>query len=219
MSWTVRVSDSASVIALTQSEMEGNVDEIYNVLSGTYGWSDTAIAGALGNMQVESSLNPGACEIGRGIPSGSSLYFGGGLGLIQCTDYPAYQQTHVHPLLWNADYYGVDWYDGTFQARLLEEAETPLNTECGEGVGALWGWITSSSYPSISFTNYRTFNGSIDDAVEYWYYCMEWHSSTQSAMQLRKQYGADWYTYITGLSPKRKSKGMPVWMMCRRPYF
>ena len=43
---------------LTQKEMQENVNEIYTYLNGK-GWTTNAIAGLLGNMQRESTINPG----------------------------------------------------------------------------------------------------------------------------------------------------------------
>ena len=55
--------------ALTQSEMEDNVDEIYAQLYSNYTWSINAICGVLGNIQYESQLNPAQTE--HGYPTGS----------------------------------------------------------------------------------------------------------------------------------------------------
>lgn len=67
---------------LSQSEMETNARYIYNYL-GSRGWSVNSIAGMLGNMQTESSINPGIWE---------SLNAGGGpgYGLVQWTPYTKY---------------------------------------------------------------------------------------------------------------------------------
>ena len=43
---------------LTQGEMESNAKEIYTYLSDK-GWTINAISGMLGNMQRESTINPG----------------------------------------------------------------------------------------------------------------------------------------------------------------
>lgn len=43
---------------LTQKEMQENVNEIYTYLNGK-GWTTNAIAGLLGNIQRESTINPG----------------------------------------------------------------------------------------------------------------------------------------------------------------
>lgn len=63
---------------LTQAEMENNARYIWNYL-GSRGWSMNAIAGMLGNMQTESSINPGIWE---SLESGNTS---GGFGLVQWT--------------------------------------------------------------------------------------------------------------------------------------
>lgn len=63
---------------LTQSEMQENATYIYTYFSAK-GWTLNAIAGMLGNMQIESTINPGIWQ---------SLDYGnmsGGLGLVQWT--------------------------------------------------------------------------------------------------------------------------------------
>lgn len=225
--WICRVSDNYSQSVLSQSEMETNALNIMAILNKQMGWSLEAVAGALGNMQRESTLNPGACEGGRGVPAQNALYYGGGLGLIQWTDYPAYQREHVHPILWSARHFNQNWWDGTFQCTLLGYANDATITSCGEGVGALWGWLESNSYPSISFPDYKNFTGSVDDATEYWYFCMEMHSTYEDAMELRKQYANYWYSFLQGEDPPIPTpsptpsiyKKMPLWMKTLRPHY
>ena len=45
--------------ALNQSQMEVNATYLYNALTSR-GWTLNAVAGVLGNMQSESSINPRA---------------------------------------------------------------------------------------------------------------------------------------------------------------
>lgn len=59
---------------LTQAEMENNANIVINKLR-TWGYDDRTIAGILGNMQNESSINPERIEAGGG----------GGYGLVQWT--------------------------------------------------------------------------------------------------------------------------------------
>ncbi len=63
---------------LTQSEMEGNAQEVYSFFSGR-GWTRNAIAGILGNMQTESNINPGLWQ------SLKEHNYSGGFGLVQWT--------------------------------------------------------------------------------------------------------------------------------------
>lgn len=63
---------------LTQEEMQTNARYIWNYL-GTRGWSINAVAGMLGNMQTESTINPGIWE---GLNEGATSR---GFGLVQWT--------------------------------------------------------------------------------------------------------------------------------------
>lgn len=224
--WITRVSDRQSVWDLTDSEMEVNALNVMYWLR-SYGWTDAAIAGALGNIDKESSINPGACETGRGIPSNLSIYYGGGLGLIQWTDYPAYTKTYVHPLLWYADREGLDWWNGELQCELMNHADDASITSCGQGVGPLWGWMNDGSHAYISFTQYKQFIGTPEDAAMYWLYDLE-RPGDYSVLHERQVIARYWYDYIQGKTPVRPDeppqpiivpdkKGMPLWMMCSRP--
>ena len=67
---------------LTMTEMQNNVDIIHYYFI-TKGWTENAIAGMLGNMQSESSINPGIWE-------GLDEVAKGGYGLVQWTPYTKY---------------------------------------------------------------------------------------------------------------------------------
>ena len=63
---------------LSQGEMESNAKEIYTYLSDK-GWTLNAISGLLGNMQRESTINPG---LWQSLKEGN---YSGGYGLVQWT--------------------------------------------------------------------------------------------------------------------------------------
>lgn len=67
---------------LSQAEMETNARYIWNYL-GSRGWSRNAVAGMLGNMQTESTINPG---IWQGLNDG----VGPAYGLVQWDPYTKY---------------------------------------------------------------------------------------------------------------------------------
>lgn len=69
---------------LSQSEMETNAKYIWRYLRER-GWSKNAVAGMLGNMQSESTINPGIWE---GLNQGT----GPGFGLVQWTPYTKYTE-------------------------------------------------------------------------------------------------------------------------------
>lgn len=174
LTWAYVIGGSGT--PFSQAQKDNNIMCIYGCMK-QYGWSDIAIAGACGCFHEESGFNPGIYETSHGGTINNLPYFPGGMGLAQWTDYPAYTAQYPNPLPWSAQRENRNWYDGNFQCWLLTKAADDDYTSMGYGQGPRWGWLTSGSYPSISFANYKTFNGSIRDAVTYWFYDLEWHSS------------------------------------------
>ena len=83
---------------LSQEEMENNAKEIYTYFKDK-GWTLNAIAGVLGNMQQESTINPGLWQ------SLKEYNYSGGFGLVQWTPATKYTNWAV------ANGYAID--DGT----------------------------------------------------------------------------------------------------------
>lgn len=114
MSW---VSKNAY---LSQSEMENNADIIYSYLIDK-GWTKNAIAGMLGNMQSESTINPG---IWQSLDVGNTSL---GYGLVQWTPATKY-------INW-ANSNGYNIADGYAQLKWIDE------------VTDVYGqWIPTSTY-------------------------------------------------------------------------
>lgn len=100
---------------LTQAEMEKNAAYIWSFLSAR-GWSMQAVAGMLGNMETESSINPG---IWQSLDAGN---LSGGFGLVQWTPASAYiswceseglDPADMDSALWRIEYElsaGVQYY-------------------------------------------------------------------------------------------------------------
>ena len=114
--------------ALTRSEMLVNANYIVNKLT-SQGWSKQAVAGMLGNMETESTINPGRWQSGIVHPAQ-------GFGLVQWTP-----STKVTSWL-SSKGYANDSMDGQL-AR--------INYEVDNGVQ----WITTSKYP-MSFKEFKT---------------------------------------------------------------
>jgi hypothetical protein len=113
---------------LTQAEMQVNAQYIWDYLA-PLGWTKNAVAGMLGNMQTESTINPG---IWQSLDSGNMSM---GYGLVQWT--PASKYTN-----W-ADSNGYSWGDINGQLQRLEY-------ELANGLQ----WISTSSYP-MSFAEFK----------------------------------------------------------------
>lgn len=102
---------------LSMSEMQNNADIMYAFFTEK-GWTVNAISAMFGNMQTESTLNPGIWE--------NLVPFVGGYGLVQWTPYTHY-----------SEWAGADWQDNGQKEmeRIIYELENHLQ------------WISTSLYP------------------------------------------------------------------------
>ena len=178
---------------LSLEEMQNNALIIYTIFYNL-GYSLNAIAAMLGNMQQESSINPG---IWQNLTVGT-----GGYGLVQFTPHTKYTN-------W-ADANGYEWDNGEAQCIWLDTRVVPT----GE-------WIPTTLYP-ISWEEFKTGEWSIEFMTSAFLKNFERAGDEQLAK--RQQYALYWYEYISGEAPiptpptpvVTKKKKMPVWMMCRR---
>ena len=221
---------------MTQAEQDNNIMCIYDELSGNYGWSDKAIAGACGCFHEESLFNPGVYETSHGGNLNNLPYFPGGMGLAQWTDFPAYAGTAPNPLPWNAMRQNYDWYDGRYQCFLLTKATDPDYTDLGMSQGPRWGWQTSSRYPSAPFDSYiHNTSMTVERAVTLWFYDLEWHYweiPEWVDFDARVRWGEYAYKLFHGETPDPPGPGpgpgpgpeptptggtkLPIWMMLKR---
>ena len=131
---------------LSRSEMEANAKYIWNYL-GSKGWSINAVAGMLGNMQYESSINPG-----RGQDGGGS-----GFGLVQwtpktnLTDWTSangYSDTDIdgqlERIIWekdNGEQYAKNKYKYTFDT-FHTSLDDPYTLACAFAFDYERSWVT-----------------------------------------------------------------------------
>ena len=140
---------------LLQEKRDDNAKLIWEYLKKGLGWSPTAVAGILGNMDVESTMNPGIIE-GRQehnlIDNYTCLALSDqtGVGLTQWTGYTT-SSPQGQKLASFAIRYNKNWYDGELQCfRLQREYETDIQFDHGEVDGVQWDWqtfVTSTETP------------------------------------------------------------------------
>ena len=193
MAWIVKVGVETSAY-LTQSEMENNATEFYGYFNSK-GFTIESICGMLGNLQRESTINPGLKQTS----STSS-----GWGLIQWT--PSSDLTDY------ANTYGVEWSLGEIQTQLMWD-------EIINGYGGQW-----IPKPALGY-NYtgEEFSKLTDIAESCKAYLYERERAGIEALTERLTYANNWYEYLTGITPPTpptpptptKRKSMPVWMMCK----
>lgn len=187
------------------SKQQHNATKVYNWFSAL-GWSLSAIAGMLGNMQLESWLSPGLIQGTHrsslpnsaanlsDVPNSVMIDFynrnsgGYGIGLVQWDGYtstnPAGQK-----LVSFAERYNLNWYDGDTQCyRIQREQETNIQFQPGTVDGTYWTWST-----------YTTTNDTPEHAAHAWRVCYEVAASgTDSTRQANARY---WYDYFQGTPP------------------
>lgn len=158
---------------LSESEMTVNATIIYNTLIN-YGWTSQAICAMLGNMESESTINPGIYE---GLDSSSST---NGFGLVQWTPNTKFK-------LW-ADERGFNNYGDLYVQldRILYELANGLQ------------WIATDAYP-MSFESFSKSGDSVETLAQAFLYNYERPASLDQpnrSTQARK-----WYDLLSDETP------------------
>ena len=157
---------------LTLAEMKNNAEIIESYLASK-GWTRNAIAGLLGNMESESTINPG---IWQSLNQGNMR---GGFGLVQWT--PATNFTE-----W-ADSLGYAWTDGNAQLKWIDE-----HTE------SFGQWISTDGYP-ITFEEFKTSSESPEYLASA--FLKNFERAGVEVEQERRSQASFWYSYLNGTSP------------------
>lgn len=171
---------------LTRAEMETNAQYIWNYL-GSRGWSINAVAGMLGNMQTESTINPGIWEnLNAGL--------GPGFGLVQWTPFTKYTEWCSDRNLDPAD------MDSALQ-RIEYELENGLQ------------YYKTNSYP-LTFAEFKV---STESPYYLGMAFLANYERPAVAYQPRRGEQAEqWYEFLSALPApgyKPKRRGLPLFMM------
>lgn len=154
---------------LTTEEMVNNAYNIVLILGNNKGWSAEAVAAILGNMESESTINPG---IWQSLDEGN---MSGGFGLVQWT--PATNFTE-----W-ADSNGYSWSDGEAQLIWIDEYTTTFGQ-----------WIPTESYP-LSFDEFKVSTESPEYLASA--FLKNFERAGVEVEAERQANARKWYTYIT----------------------
>lgn len=171
---------------LTLEEMTINAQYILNAFIEK-GWTKESVCGMLGNMQSESTINPGIWE---GLNAGN---MSGGYGLVQWTPASKY-------IDWaNNEGYAIDDIDGQIN-RIVYEVENGLQ------------WISTSSFPMT----FKEFTQSTDTTYNLaMVFIANYERPLEPNQPIRGTQAEYWYTTLTGGTnphPTDKQKKMPLWM-------
>ena len=178
---------------LTQTHRDENAQLVASYLFNL-GWTREAIAGILGNMDVESSVNPAFIE-GRGYPNLITNQqcldiHTLGVGLVQWTgdgQTPPIGQKLASFAIRN----NKEWYDGELQCYRLER-EYQLNEQFRPTTvdGTLWTW-----------QNYVTSTETPEQLAKVWQYAYERGGSDTATRQAKARY---YYNIIR--------QNLPIWL-------
>jgi len=168
--------------ALSEAEMKTNASYIHKYLKAK-GWSNNAIAGILGNMEHESSINPGRWQ------SDNVGNMSGGYGLTQWT--PASKYTE-----W-ADGLGYDYstMDSNL-ARIIYEVENRIQWIATTGYNYTFEEFTKSTDTPYNLACAFAWNYERSATVLYG------TPAEQQALRVKRGGSASkWYEYLTGNTP------------------
>lgn len=132
--WKTVVTDTSAGY-LSDANMKSNASIIWDYFRQKLGWNVNSVAALLGNMQGESTLNPGLIEVGGGTTSA-----GAGRGLVQWT--PATDLYAVIDVLYGGH---EDWYDGNKQLGVIYAEYQESVGEAHRGIEPQW--YKTTKYP------------------------------------------------------------------------
>ena len=177
--------DTSEYGALTESQIRDNATAFMMYFTAR-GFTTESICGMLGNIQVESGLNPGQHQKG-----------GSGLGLIQWT--PSTILTN-----W-CDTMGLAWYDGDVQCRRIDAEGNKT-----DGAGGYWlnGMGEDGVHYSYTWSEFATLTN-VTTAL--YAYEAQRERAGSPDMVKRLQYAMQWYDYFTS-NPVSPFGNIPVWL-------
>lgn len=194
-----------------------NAETIYKMLR-VFGYTASAACGILGNMQTESSMSPAALQTGKlyllpndgehfaDLTNQAMLPFydaqngGCGTGLIQW-DGNTPTPPAGNKIVSFASRYESIWYDGEMQIFRLE-AEYILDPSGGGGINGHTEnfWISTRYNPATSWSDFRNWTGTPEDAADVFRLCLERSSDSPSGIQHRRENARQWYTRFSTLN-------------------
>lgn len=152
---------------LSQAEMEQNALVFYYKMK-EYGWTMESIAAMLGNMQKESTINPG---IWQNLDEGNTSL---GYGLVQWTPATKY----------------LDWCDGYgYPPDDMYSAMARLEYELANGLQ----WISTDSYP-MSFSEFK--NSTDDPYLLAIAFLLNYERPAEKYQPERSENAVAWYEFL-----------------------
>lgn len=220
--WWVYLRDDMGSTHLNPNEKQIHNAYMMRDALQLQGYDDTAIAGVIGNAQVESSITTGAIQKPSVLPNGgeniadvSNSYMlqyytptaggqGYGLGLLQWDRFSATYQSQ--DLLGWTNANGYDWYDGDGQmARLDFEFQNDATYHFWR---MNYGSLTWADYKQIEITHPTWDAG---EAANVWASCWELSSLSPTGRQHRRENALFWYDWF--IAHPTEPKPLPIWLL------
>lgn len=196
---------------LTQAEMENNAQLIYNYLYKRVKITPQAMAGLLGNLQVESTVNPGLWERKTYPPGDWESKYWNGYGLVQWTPALNYIEwaggvVSRDPLVLSGN---TSWIgNGPLELdRLIYESEQGLEWMGNAGAVGVPVNPPFTFYEFWTQTAYTPYT-----LAEMFLYYYERPANPTPGQ--RGNLATTWYTWLIAHPPQQAK--MPVYMMTRR---
>lgn len=180
--------------ALTLAQQTNNANIIYYHFHDQ-GWEDMPIAAMLGNMHIESQMNPAQWEAGYPIYNPGTS----GFGLSQWTPWRKFR-----------DWAGSGWETNyNLQLARLDWEADPANQG---NVNPDGQWIPVASYEYYTFMDFAY---DTTHSLQWLVECYEYSYERGTPAISQRLYWADyWYQYITGHPPPVPSGGkIPIWLL------
>ena len=182
-------------------QMSVNATYIYSYLTAN-GWTKESVAALLGNMQAESSINPGRWQSDR-VGGDTS---GHGYGLVQWTPYTKYtewatSEGHSDPSEMDSNL-----------ARIMYEVKNNIQ------------WYGTGNYSGMSFEEFATSSEDVSFLAVGFLLCYERPADQSNSVQeYRSSLARTWYEYLGGVpitpggsTGKRKKKKYKFILFNRR---
>lgn len=170
------------------TEALDNATLIYGILSG-YGWTLNAVAGLLGNVCVESGLNPWRWQNNHIGASTGSPWTSSGYGLVQFTPASKYIDDSRAQ---SFEGYGPNFSDRKGSAN---DGDAQL-----EFVDKYADYAKTDAYP-LTYAQYKASTADAEYLAAAWLYNYERPADPSASIASRKANAKYWYEALSGVTP------------------
>lgn len=191
---------------MTRTEQEQNAREIWGYFQSK-GWNIYPVCGMLGNMEIESFLNPAQWQIGSTIENPDPQNVDG-YGLVQWTPWQKYVNA-----TFGSWYAGDNWR--TNYIRELDRIQYEVDFDAEYPNQGQWisrrVEVPGGFLPPMSFEYYAEHPMSPDIAARVFYLCYERGTGDITP---RANAAIAWYNYLSEVGPLPPSgRPIPIWLL------